>query len=143
MPRNILNPNFLRRAHQWFIGLQPVHVQFWIAVTQNAFEEAPHYEFSNSYVGGIADSTQQVFRDQTDFRSGGTVATKTFVVILPYIAGHPVPRKGQMVILYRLDGTVYARAWTTFVQSYDAGVIGSNSNTIYKHECHMTLISGE
>ncbi len=143
MNPNILNVNFLRRVHRWFASIQPVHVQFWIALTPNSFEDTTNYAFSYSYVGGIADSTQQIFRDQTDFRSGGTVAAKSFVVILPYVAGQPIPKKGQMVILYRMDGTIYARAWTVFCQSYDAGSVGSNVSTIYKHEVHLTLISSD
>lgn len=141
---NLLNVNQLRQWINWFIQKQPVHLQVWIAVNPNSgFDSAYSYAFSYSYLGGIADAPQQVFRDSTDFRSGGTVASKAFVVILPYIAGKPTPRKGDMVILYRLDGTIYARAWTTFVQSYDAGIVGSSVNTIYKTECHLSLISSD
>lgn len=141
--RSTLNLASLRRWISWFIHQQPVHLQTWISVSGGGFDSPYSYAFSYSYVGGIADDNQQTFKDTTDFRSGGTVVAKSFVVILPYEEGKPVPKKGQMVILYRLDGTIYARAWVIFSQSYDAGRIGTTTSTIYKHEIHCQLIYGD
>lgn len=138
---NSLNLAYLRNVHRWFAQQQPVHLQRWIAVPNTGgFDSPVSYRFDTSYVAGIADDNQQTFRDSTDFRSAGTVASKAFVVIIPYEAGKQVPEKDDLCILYRLDGTIYARGMTTFVHQYDAGVVGSNASTVYKTEVHISLL---
>ncbi len=139
MPRNILNVTRLRRAIHTMIGLQPVHVQTWVVVAGDGLVSPQSYAYSYSYVGMIADLGRQVLRDFAE-RGAADVGPKPIVVILPYIAGKPVPRKNDKVILFRMDGSEYARFWVNHVAQYDVETPGSTENAIYKTELLGELI---
>ena len=141
MFKSVLNVNNLRQWHKWFAYQQPVHVHRWIVVGGNGFDTPYSYAFSTSYLGGIADGTQEVFKDSgLTGNSAGSVASKNFVIVIPHDPGMTPPNKGDMLILYRTNGDVYARVWTVFVQPYDTGIVGSTADTVYKYDVHVQLI---
>lgn len=136
---NLLRPSVFREKIRQLISLQPIHCQTWVLVSGGGFDAPPSYAFSYSYVGAVADAGQLTYRDNRQFESG-SVANKTYVVILPYEQGKPVPRKNDMLILYRMDGSIYARAWVVSAQSYDVGTVGVSDSGIYKHEVFVQLV---
>ena len=138
---NILRPEFFRRAINRFIQQQPIHVQAWIMVSGDGLLTAPSYAFSYSYLGAIADTGRETYRD-FQARGGGSVAMKNIVVTLPHHADKPVPRRGDELKLYWQDGTLYGRVKTNFVVQRRNDTAGVSRNTTWAIECHCEVLEG-
>ena len=138
---NILRPEFFRRAIQRLIDQQPIHVQAWVMVSGDGILTAPSYAFSYSYLGAIADTGKEIFRD-FQARGGGSLSMKNIVVTLPYTANKPVPRRGDELKLYWQDGTLYGRVRTNSVIERRNDTPGVNRNTTWAVECHCEVLEG-
>lgn len=139
--KNLIRVDTLIRAFNRLINTQPIHIQTWVQVSGNNFDSAPSYAFSYSYVGAFADTGRETFRDFFA-RGGGSVAMKNFVVILPYISGKPIPRRGDQMILYTMSGQEYERVWVNFVQPRTVETVGNSANGTYAIECHVERLEG-
>lgn len=138
---NILRPEFFRRAINRFIEQQPIHVQAWIMVSGDGLLTAPSYAFSYSYLGALADTGKEVFRDFQS-RGAGSVSMKNVVVTLPYQAGKPIPRRGDELRLYWQNGTLFGRVRTNGVYERRNDSVGVSSNTTWAIECHCEILEG-
>lgn len=132
--KNLARVDVFNRAIRRMINLQPIHVQVWSVVGGDGLVTPQSYGLLASYIGAIADTGKQVYKDFFD-RGGGSVAGKNFVIVLPYDQSKPIPKRNQEMVLYDINGNEYARVWVIFVTTYSAATIGSSQNGIYKIEC--------
>ena len=130
--KNLLRTDVLQRAIDRAIHLQPIHVQVWSVVSGDGIMSPQSYGMTASYVGAIADTGKQVYKD---FFDKGSVSGKNFVVILPYDGTKPIPQKNQSMILYDTNGNEMSRVWVIFVTTYSSGTLNNSQNGIYKIEC--------
>lgn len=141
MPHNPIRFDLLRRAFNRLAQMSPIHAQVWVVVDGDGYSNPYSYAFSYSWIGALADTGRETFRDFQS-RNSGNIAMKNMVILLPYIAGKPTPTRGQQLILYTPSGALYARMWVNFVQPRAAETPGSSTNGVYAYEIHAERQEG-
>lgn len=125
----------MRDAHEQIVQLQPFHVQNWVVISGDGMAAELSYTFSYSYLGAVAPTGREVFRNF--FSPAGDESDKNFVIVTTFFNDLSDPTRDEIVYLYDMAGNSLGRWKINFVQSYYVGSVGSASRAKFKTELHV------